>query len=232
MALFPPNFIEDLKSHADIVQVVQERVALRRSGATWKGLCPVSRGEDAVVPRQRRQGILSLLRVRRQGRCLRVRQAARQDHVSRGRPAGGRAGRRAGPRAGGWSAGPREQARPGNAAARPRGGRHVVSRAVGSPLTERPRRRLLASRGVTPATIELLGMGYAPPSREALKTKLLARRLRRRFAGEDGTGRRARRRNADRSVSQPADDSNRPRQRDHHRVWRPRHGRRARFRST
>jgi len=40
MALFPPNFIEDLKSHADIVQVVQERVALRRSGATWKGLCP------------------------------------------------------------------------------------------------------------------------------------------------------------------------------------------------
>ena len=40
MALFPPSFIEDLKSHADIVQVVQERVALRRSGATWKGLCP------------------------------------------------------------------------------------------------------------------------------------------------------------------------------------------------
>ena len=35
-----PSFIEDLKSHADIVQVVQERVALRRSGATWKGLCP------------------------------------------------------------------------------------------------------------------------------------------------------------------------------------------------
>jgi DNA primase len=29
-----------LKSHADIVQVVQERVPLRRSGATWKGLCP------------------------------------------------------------------------------------------------------------------------------------------------------------------------------------------------
>ena len=34
-------------------------------------------------------------------------------------------------------------------------------------------RRLLVSRGLTPATIELLGMGYAPPSREALKTKLL-----------------------------------------------------------
>ncbi|MEO6212750.1 MAG: DNA primase [Vicinamibacterales bacterium] len=41
MALFPASFIDDLKSHADIVQVVQERVgSLRRSGVTWKGLCP------------------------------------------------------------------------------------------------------------------------------------------------------------------------------------------------
>ena len=40
MALFPIGFIQDLKSHADIVQVVQERVPLRRSGSAWKGLCP------------------------------------------------------------------------------------------------------------------------------------------------------------------------------------------------
>lgn len=40
MSLFPASFVEDLKSHADIVQVVQERVPLRRSGASWKGLCP------------------------------------------------------------------------------------------------------------------------------------------------------------------------------------------------
>ena len=40
MPLFPAGFIEDLKSHVDIVQVVQERVPLRKSGATWKGLCP------------------------------------------------------------------------------------------------------------------------------------------------------------------------------------------------
>ena len=37
---FPASFIDDLKSHADIVQVVQERVPLRRSGVAWKGLCP------------------------------------------------------------------------------------------------------------------------------------------------------------------------------------------------
>jgi DNA primase len=40
MALFPTAFIDDLKSQADIVQTIQEKVSLRRSGATWKGLCP------------------------------------------------------------------------------------------------------------------------------------------------------------------------------------------------
>src|SRR5512134_2608777 len=40
MPLFPASFIDDLKSHVDIVQVVQERVPLRRTGATYKGLCP------------------------------------------------------------------------------------------------------------------------------------------------------------------------------------------------
>jgi DNA primase len=38
--LFPESFIEELKSHASIVQVVQERVPLRRAGVGWKGLCP------------------------------------------------------------------------------------------------------------------------------------------------------------------------------------------------
>ncbi len=40
MPLFPASFVDDLKSHVDIVQVVQERVSLRKSGVTWKGLCP------------------------------------------------------------------------------------------------------------------------------------------------------------------------------------------------
>ena len=40
MARFPPGFIDDLKAQADIVQVVQEVVALRRAGASHKGLCP------------------------------------------------------------------------------------------------------------------------------------------------------------------------------------------------
>jgi DNA primase len=37
---FPQSFIDDLRMQADIVQVVQEYVTLRKTGATYKGLCP------------------------------------------------------------------------------------------------------------------------------------------------------------------------------------------------
>src|SRR5436190_18790033 len=40
MPLFPSSFVDDLKSHVDIVQVVQERVPLKKAGVTWRGLCP------------------------------------------------------------------------------------------------------------------------------------------------------------------------------------------------
>ena len=41
MPLFPATFVDELKSHLDIVQIVGERVPLRKAGgASWKGLCP------------------------------------------------------------------------------------------------------------------------------------------------------------------------------------------------
>ena len=40
MALFPQQFIDDLRLQANIVQVVQEYVPLKRAGSTFKGLCP------------------------------------------------------------------------------------------------------------------------------------------------------------------------------------------------
>ncbi len=40
MALFPQRFIEDLKQQADIVVVIQDYVSLKKTGATYKGLCP------------------------------------------------------------------------------------------------------------------------------------------------------------------------------------------------
>lgn len=40
MALFPQHFLDDLRMQADIVQVVMDKVPLKRSGASYKGLCP------------------------------------------------------------------------------------------------------------------------------------------------------------------------------------------------
>ena len=40
MGLFPQRFIDDLKHQADIVVVIQDYVSLKKTGATYKGLCP------------------------------------------------------------------------------------------------------------------------------------------------------------------------------------------------
>ncbi len=40
MPRFPANFVDDLKSHADILQVIHDVVPLKKSGSTYKGLCP------------------------------------------------------------------------------------------------------------------------------------------------------------------------------------------------
>src|SRR5436190_5425517 len=40
MGLFPQQFIDDLRMQANILQVVQEYVPLKRAGTAYKGLCP------------------------------------------------------------------------------------------------------------------------------------------------------------------------------------------------
>jgi DNA primase len=38
--IFPDGFVDEVRRVADIVQVISERVSLRRMGHSWKGLCP------------------------------------------------------------------------------------------------------------------------------------------------------------------------------------------------
>ena len=40
MGLFPQTFIDDLRLQANILQLVQEYVPLKRAGTSYKGLCP------------------------------------------------------------------------------------------------------------------------------------------------------------------------------------------------
>jgi DNA primase len=171
MALFPPAFIDDLKSLADIVQVVQERVPLKRSGASWKGLCPFH-GEKTPSFHVYDKGFFHCFGCDVGGDVIKfvqlyekvtfpeaVRQLASRFGLPVPEPQEGRqdpeahrdreALLRAHEIAAAWF---REQ---------------LVSPAGASA------RNLLASRGLTSATVELLGIGYATASREALKARLL-----------------------------------------------------------
>lgn len=40
MALFPQSFVDDVKTQTDIVSVIGEVTPLKKSGASWMGLCP------------------------------------------------------------------------------------------------------------------------------------------------------------------------------------------------
>jgi DNA primase len=172
MSLFPPTFIDDLKSHADIVQVVQERVPLRRSGTAWKGLCPFHGEKTPSFHVNGDKGFFHCFGCGVGGDVIKfvelfdkiafpeaVRQLAARVGLPVPEPeesaqdAEGQRDReallKAHEVAAAWF---REQlATPAGAAAR----------------------RQLQDRGLTADTIERIGAGYAPASREALKNRLL-----------------------------------------------------------
>ena len=172
MALFPASFIDDLKSHADIVQVIQERVPLKRSGAQWKGLCPFHGEKTPSFHVNGERGVFYCFGCSAGGDVIKfvelfdkltfpdaVRQLAGRFGLSVPEPehskeeADGQRERdsllKAHEIATAWF---REQlATPAGASAR----------------------RELKQRGLTTETIELIGAGYAPSIREGLKARLL-----------------------------------------------------------
>jgi DNA primase len=169
--LFPAHFLDELKSHAGIVQIIQERVPLKRSGASWKGLCPFH-GEKTPSFHVFDKGNFKCFGCGVGGDVIKfvelyekipfpeaVRQLASRVGLVVPEPEDGRSDPeaqrdreailKAHEVAAAWF---REQfASPAGAAAR----------------------RLITSRGISPETSEKLGVGYAPPSREALKARLL-----------------------------------------------------------
>lgn len=40
MGLFPQSFLDDLRAQTDIVAIINEVAPIKKTGATWKGLCP------------------------------------------------------------------------------------------------------------------------------------------------------------------------------------------------
>ena len=172
MPLFPAAFIDDLKSHADIVQIVQERVPLRRAGTSWKGLCPFHGEKTPSFNVHGDKGYFKCFGCGVAGDVIKFvelydklpfPEAVRQLAARVGLPV---------PEA--------EESKEDAQANRDRETllkAHEVAAAWFQEQLRSPAgaaaRRLLAERGVTAEMIERQGIGYAPSAREALKQHLL-----------------------------------------------------------
>jgi DNA primase len=170
MALVPHSFIDDLRARADIVAVVQDYVPLKKAGTTWKGLCPFhgektpsfhvnpdkgffycfgcQTGGDVFkfVELQEKVGFQDAVRLIAHKFGMTVPEATGADESDSIE---------------------RETLLKIQEVAAARFREQLASVAGGTA------RRQLAARGISRETIERLGLGFALPSRVALKTALV-----------------------------------------------------------
>ena len=173
MGLFPPSFIDDLKSHADIVQVVMERVpSLKRSGATWKAQCPFHGEKTPSFHVNGEKGFFHCFGCGVGGDVIKfIELFEKVSFPEAVRQLAARAG---------LVVPESEDARQDAENQRERDALLKIHDVAAVWFREQlagpagaAARRLLTDRGMTATTIEQLGFGYAPASREALKAHLL-----------------------------------------------------------
>jgi DNA primase len=174
MGLFPQQFIDDVKLHANIVQVVQEYVPLKRAGTTYKGLCPFHSEKTPSFHVNPEKGFFHCFGCGVGGDVFdflelhekvdfqdAVKLLAQKFGLSLPEPTDGS----------------------GDDARRDAGLREALLKMhevaaeyfreqLASPAGARARQQL-ADRGVSAQIVEQLGLGYAPQSREGLKARLL-----------------------------------------------------------
>jgi DNA primase len=172
MALFPASFIDDLKSHANIVQIVQERVPLRRSGATWKGLCPFHGEKTPSFHVNDDKGFFHCFGCGVGGDVIKfVELFDKVSFPEAVRALAGRVGLPVPEATDAKQDGESQRERDSLLKA------HEVAAVwfreqLAGPAGAAARRQL-AERGTSAALIERLGIGYAPASRDGLKARLL-----------------------------------------------------------
>jgi DNA primase len=172
MALYPAQFIEDLKQHADIVVVIQDYVSLRKSGANYKGLCPFHSEKTPSFTVNRDKGFFHCHGCKVGGDVIKflelhekfgfqdaVKQLAQRFGVSLPELEENDEQRA--------SAAERETLLNVHEAAA-KWFREQLLSAAGSRI-----RKYIADRGINDVTSEAQGLGLAPPSREGLKQTLL-----------------------------------------------------------
>src|SRR6187200_2523741 len=172
MGLFPQTFIDDLRLQANILQVVQEYVPLRKVGRTYKGLCPFHSEKSPSFNVDPEKGFFHCFGCNVGGDVFKflelhekvgfqdaVRMLAQKFGVAIPEVVDGDDARR--------DAGLRESLLKV----------HEIAAAyfreqLAGPAGGRARQQL-KDRGLSVETIEQLGLGFAPQTREALKERLL-----------------------------------------------------------
>ncbi len=168
---FPQSFIEDLRVQADIVQVVQEYVSLRKTGATYKGLCPFHSEKSPSFHVNRDKGffhcfgcgvggdVFKFLELQEKlGFVDAVKHLASKFGIPIPEEVGGRESHA--------DAAEREALLKIHERAAAYFKAHLAS-----PAGTRAQ-RMLHERGIAAETIKRLELGYAPPAYEGLKTTL------------------------------------------------------------
>ena len=172
MALFPAHFIEDLKRQADIVVVIQDYVSLKKTGATYKGLCPFHGEKTPSFHVNRDKGFFHCFGCGVGGDVLKFLEL--HDKIGFHDAVKLLAQRF------GMSLPELEQNDEQRASAVEREGLLKVHEAaaawfaqqLNSPAGARIRKQI-ADRGVTAATSDALGLGFAPSGRDNMKQALL-----------------------------------------------------------
>jgi len=173
MALFPQSFIDDLRLQANILTVVQEYVPLRKAGNSYKGNCPFHSEKTPSFHVHPDKGFFHCFGCNVGGDVFKFlelhEKVGFQDAVRMLAQKFGMAI----PEAEGTT----DDSRRDSALRESLLKVHEIAAGyfreqLAAPAGARARAQL-AERAVTPATIDQLGLGFAPPSREGLKARLL-----------------------------------------------------------
>ena len=173
MALYPTQFIEDLKQRVDIVDVIQQFVSLKKSGASYKGLCPFHNERTPSFNVNREKGFFHCYGCSAGGDVIKFlelhEKTGFQDAVKQ-------LAQRVGLSLPELEANDEQRA---SAAEREtllnvhdvaaKWFREQLLSTAGTRI-----RKYIADRGLTDATSDAQGLGFAPPGREGLKQALLS----------------------------------------------------------